>query len=178
MAVINLQPDLFALCLLLIAASISDVRTNKIPNLLVLCGLVGAILFHGFSPLGHGIAHALGGGGIGLLALLPLYAIGTMGAGDVKLMAMVGAFIGPLAIVGAIVGSFVAGGVLALAAAAYKGKLHALYNNVVFLLLHTHFSSNSLDKSDRQPTFSSVGNLPYALAITAGTMLQLVLTQA
>ena len=46
---------------------------------------------------------SLAGMGVGLISLLPLYAIGGMGAGDVKLMAGLGAWMGPWLTLGAFV---------------------------------------------------------------------------
>ncbi len=59
---------------------------------------------------------------MGLLLLLPLYAIGGMGAGDVKLLAGVGAWIGPSLTVGAFATSAIVGGVMALAMIAWSGQ--------------------------------------------------------
>ena len=81
---------------LLLIAAVSDYRTRRIPNELVLAGaaagLLGNTLFSTL-PL-DGFVTALQGLATGLAAFLPLYLLRLMGAGDVKLMAMVGAFLG------------------------------------------------------------------------------------
>src|SRR5262245_23535685 len=107
---------------LLAWAVASDVRSRRIPNKLVVAGLLaglalqatvtpGAGLFS--EPFGAlGLLKASAGMALGLVLLLPMYALGAMGAGDVKLMAMLGAFLGPLDILGAGLSSVLAGGLL------------------------------------------------------------------
>ena len=72
---------------------------------------------------GQVLLWSLGGAALGLALLLPLYAIGGMGAGDVKLLAGVGAWIGPVLIWGAFVCSALVGGVMALAMVVWSGEL-------------------------------------------------------
>lgn len=101
---------------MLAAATAVDLRAHRIPNLISLGGLLAALLL---AATGYGavtIVPALTGMAIGFFLLLPLYAKGAMGAGDVKLMAAVGAFLGgPALALGAVAGTFIAGGVLGLA---------------------------------------------------------------
>ncbi|HEX9143437.1 MAG TPA: A24 family peptidase, partial [Candidatus Binatia bacterium] len=93
------------LCILLFLAVLHDVRTRRIPNRLVFPGAVIGLALNTILPPGTGFfaepsgavgfLASLGGAGIGVAILLPMYAFGALGAGDVKLMAMVGAFLGP-----------------------------------------------------------------------------------
>src|ERR1700751_5852906 len=79
----------------LIEAAIIDGRSLRVPNWLTYHFLLGGLVFafaRGGSPL---LFYSLAGALVGLFSLLPLYAIGGMGAGDVKLMAGLGAWIGP-----------------------------------------------------------------------------------
>ena len=95
----------FLLCALLALAVWHDVLTRRIPNWLVLSGMLMGLALNSILPSGAGFFSdpsgaigfllALEGAALGLAMLLPLYAFGAMGAGDVKLMAMVGAFLGP-----------------------------------------------------------------------------------
>lgn len=85
-----------------LTAAVCDYRSKKIPNRLTVPGFLAAILFHcvtgffdaGWSGLGGGLLHALGGFGVGFGILLVLWLIGGGGAGDVKLMGAVGAWLG------------------------------------------------------------------------------------
>jgi prepilin peptidase CpaA len=78
-----------------VAAAGFDVRTHRIPNWLVLLGAVTCIAGQMIQPalLGFGSAGALKGIAVGFAILLPLYLLRATGAGDVKLMAMVGAYL-------------------------------------------------------------------------------------
>jgi prepilin peptidase CpaA len=111
-----------ALSLGLAAAVVTDVRTRRIPN-----WLTGAIAAGGFGlAFGGGSvtpAQAALGLGLGLALMLPGHVIGATGAGDVKLMAAVGAFLGPGLVFRAFLYSALAGGVIALAVAAHRGLL-------------------------------------------------------
>jgi prepilin peptidase CpaA len=72
------------------------VRSYRIPNWLTGFGLLAGLLLSVWNvrhPM-QALMLAFGGVALGLFALLPLYLIRVLGAGDVKLMAMVGAFLG------------------------------------------------------------------------------------
>ena len=79
----------------LIEAAIIDGRSLRVPNWLTYHFLAGGLIFafmRGGSPF---LLSSLAGAAVGLLTLLPLYSIGGMGAGDVKLMAGLAAWVGP-----------------------------------------------------------------------------------
>lgn len=114
---------LATLALLLALATASDLRARRIPNRLILCGLAKAGLLHAsamwlhLSPMAG--AHwwsPLAGLLVGSAMLLPVHLLGGMGAGDVKLMAMAGAFVGAREAAWAALYALAAGG-LACAAA-------------------------------------------------------------
>ena len=70
-------------------------------------------------------AASLAGLVLGLLLMLPGYGLGATGAGDVKLMAAVGALVGPSLVVSAFLFTSLAGGVLALIVAMQRKRLAA-----------------------------------------------------
>jgi len=156
-----------ALSLGLAAAVVTDVRTRRIPN-----WLTGAIA-------GAGFGLAFGGGGVtplqallglttGLLLMLPGHVIGATGAGDVKLMAAVGTFLGPGLAFRAFLYSALAGGVMALAIATRRG-----------LLADTVFGTSGLMTSPASTRDTIVaparGNrFAYGPAIAAGTFISLL----
>lgn len=168
------------ICLLAIAAW-SDFKARRIPNWLVLSGVVAGLIANGFLPAGLGLNNAFAPGGIGWLAalqgmglglavLLPLYLLRAMGAGDVKLMGMVGAFLGPVHVQGAILFTFLAGGLIALILALRSGMLKRLIQNIKFILMGgiVKMSVGQLPVMDDLPL--SVGKLPYGVAIAMGTL--------
>lgn len=173
---------------LLAYACWSDARERRIPNQLVLAGALAGIAVNTFSasgsglfgadPGGLGFLSALGGCAIGLCLLLPLYLLRAMGAGDVKLMAMSGSFLGHMAIRDAVLMTFIAGGILALLVALRHGILRSMLANVRIMLTNTMMTAMTGQgaRIDPPPT-PSLATLPYAFAIAAGTWLQIFLEQ-
>lgn len=160
--------------LLLFVAVWQDYRGYCIKNSLVFSGALLGILLNTFLPTGIGLLESFVGWGIGLLLLLPLYLLRMMGAGDVKLMAMVGAFVGSSNIFGVFLYTLIAGGVLALVVSLQRGVLRRLMDNLtlMFLLALSINKSRSLkgnfSVSEEAP--DSVGKLPYGIAIAVGTV--------
>jgi prepilin peptidase CpaA len=99
----------------LVEAAIIDGRQLRVPNWLTFHFVAGGLIFAGFAGGREMLLWSLAGMGVGLISLLPLYAIGGMGAGDVKLMAGLGAWIGPSLTLGAFVSSALVGGVFGVA---------------------------------------------------------------
>lgn len=94
---------LAAFVLFLLAVMASDFARRRVPNSLVLAGAAGAIaaLLLDQQPFGLGWQQALAGGGATFGALLLVYALGIMGAGDVKFAGALGLWTGlaPLAFI-------------------------------------------------------------------------------
>lgn len=171
---------LLLLCTLLALAVWQDVRTRRIPNFLVFSGALAGLLLNAALPSGAGLLlepfgaigllPAVGGLVLGLALLLPLYALGAMGAGDVKLMAMLGAFVGPAAITGIVVLTLLSGGVLALLVALFQGTLSTMLRNTWQLMLHSLFGALAGDSARIAAPATPSGKLPYAVAIAAGAL--------
>lgn len=167
------------LILLLGLTLASDIAARRIPNAFVLAGLTAGIACnfpapHGtglfLSGSGIGVAGALLGAAAGLAVMLPLYLCRAMGAGDAKLMAAVGAFLGPLQVTGAALLTFAAGGLLSLTAALCSRSLPRVLTNLKLMgWVMASGRQASLSLQDIRTT----GRLPYAIAIAAGTALQL-----
>jgi prepilin peptidase CpaA len=90
---------------ILVAAAIGDLRTRRIPNKLVaVLALLGIAYSVARAPVVPGLSQAGGGVLAGLACWLPFYLMGWLGAGDVKLYAAAGAWLGPArAVEGALV---------------------------------------------------------------------------
>lgn len=69
----------------------------------------------------------------GALVFFPLFALGGMGAGDVKLLAALGAWLGPIPVLWIALYSSLAGGVLGLVVAASRGYLRTAFTNIWML---------------------------------------------
>ncbi len=107
----------------LIAATVVDLRTRRIPNVLTGTMAASGLALAAFGFTKFSVGAALLGCVIGLVLMLPGHVLGATGAGDVKLMAAVGSLLGPLATVNAVLFSAVAGGVLAVIVAVQRKRL-------------------------------------------------------
>jgi prepilin peptidase CpaA len=120
----------------LILACISDVRTRRIPNVLTFSAMAAAVVFHlatgGLSAAGWSIA----GGLLGIALFLPMFLLRGMGAGDVKLLAAVGAWLGPSQVAAVALAASLAGGVMAIAVALAQGYLKTAFRNLWTLLMY------------------------------------------
>jgi prepilin peptidase CpaA len=79
-----------------LVAGVWDLRYKRIPNWLNVSALALGFILNSILFSAHGFLLALLGLGCSLLVYLPLYLLRAMGAGDVKLMAAVGAIVGPV----------------------------------------------------------------------------------
>lgn len=161
-----------ALAAMLAAAVATDVASHRIPNRVVAAGLAAAFALS-LLPGGTGIGSAAAGMGIGFTMFLPLYVLRATGAGDVKLMAAVGAFAGWPAAFSITIFVLVAGGVLSLAWALRRGILRSVASNLrtAFYLGASRIAAGHLPAANEFPV--SAQRVPYALAIATGTALYL-----
>lgn len=156
--------------LLLITATVFDFRIQKIPNLLTFSGCLAGILLSSFlaESASQGLMSALAGVALALVLFLPIYAFGKFGAGDVKLLAMVGAFIGPLGLAWASVFTLIAGGILALVWLVRDlGPRAFMYKTIGFFSL---LRMGGADVANASGSSAMKQDLPYAAAIGAGSL--------
>lgn len=161
--------------LLLLAAHLAgavywDIRERRIPNSIVLSGLIVALAFHaavsGLPGLGMAVAGAL----TGLLVLLPINLLRLMGAGDVKLMAMAGAFgASPLASLWMVLYTLLAGGLLVLLYAA-RGRVREKLALNLFIMLKLGPAELGTGKEGDAGKLQTAAKLPYAVAIAVGSL--------
>lgn len=167
------------LVVLLMLAAFIDVRTYRIPNWLTVGGAIvglalgAAVQWRLLGPLWafDGLLWSLGGLAAGLALMLPMYALRVMGAGDVKLMAMAGAFLGLGQVVPAVLCVFVAGGVLAVGYALWRRAFGRMTANVADIVQSMAFAA----MVGHRPVGAigarlSVGSLPYGVSICGGTV--------
>jgi prepilin peptidase CpaA len=119
-----------------VAAAGWDVATRRIPNALTFGAALAAFAAHAWTGGWPGAAQALAGWAAGVALFFPVFALGGMGAGDVKLLGAVGAWLGPLAAVWVALYSGIAGGVLGVIVALCSGYLGQAITNVSSLLMY------------------------------------------
>jgi prepilin peptidase CpaA len=109
----------------LAAATAIDLKSRRIPNELTAAMAVSGLALAATGVSGMTTAASLAGLVLGLLLMLPGYGLGATGAGDVKLMAAVGAIVGPPLVLMAFLCTCLAGGVLAVIVAVRRKRLAA-----------------------------------------------------
>lgn len=151
-------------------ATLWDISTNRIPNLITLPAIVLGILLNTYYSGLTGLGDALAGSVVGILLLIIPFAFGGMGGGDVKLLAAVGALNGLLMVMYTFLYSAVAGGVIALVVALFKGKLYPVLFNIfwAFRNFPIEIFRGGQQKS-LMPITSDIW-YPYGLAIFIGTI--------
>jgi prepilin peptidase CpaA len=148
-------------------AALTDVKSARIPNALTVLGAITGLIAHGVLPGGAGALSSLAGTGAGLAVFFPIFALGGLGGGDVKLMAAIGAWMGWPAILSVALYTALAGGVLAVGVALARGYLGEALDNLRGLVRFWMIAGVRTEPSltlahGRGP------RLPYALPIFAG----------
>ena len=149
-------------------ATFTDLRSRRIPNWLVLpyllAGLAVSSWLHGW----HGAGQSLEGAGLALLIYGFLFWMGGMGAGDVKLCAAIGAWIGPSQLLISLVFTGLAGGAMVLSWALCGGFLKELF-------LHTgDLAFGSKERGEVVLSNPLRRKMPYAPAIAVGTLISFI----
>lgn len=155
----------------LVEAAVIDGWKLKVPNWLTFHMVLGGLGYATYVGGSAGLLWALAGAAVGLALLLPLHAIGGMGAGDVKLLAGVGAWMGPSLTLGAFAASAVVGGVMAVAMVAWSGQFikHWVQFQVIGHEILTVRNPERLSEiaAARKP---SMMLLPYGIPIAVGSI--------
>jgi len=146
----------------LAVATATDLRARRIPNALSVGTFIAGFVLAAFAGL-EGVTSSAQGAGLALAMLLPLYVFRGLGAGDVKLMAAIGALKGPEFVLFTFAWAAVFGGGMALVGLLRSRKL-------VLALFHL-WQFKFFPRPDG--TFITAGRMPYAPAIALGAMLTL-----
>lgn len=155
-----------------IAAVLWDMHTRRIPNVLTFGAALAGIVMHGYVAGPSGVMWALTGWAVGAAIFFPVFALGGMGAGDIKLLGAVGAWLGPMPALLVALYSGIAGGVMAVFVAALSGYLRKAFTNIWLLLMHWRVSGIR-PAPDLMLTTQRGPRLAYALPVLAGLMVTL-----
>jgi len=150
---------------LLVIACVTDVRWRRIPNALVLTlALTGFAFSVWVEPWLVGLGRAMSGLALGFVIWIVFYVIGAIGAGDVKLFAAAGAWLGPAATWRAALVGAAIGGVLAIAMLVRERRARQGLENVM-----ASISTRSL--AVLAPGASNSRQLPYGVALACGALI-------
>jgi prepilin peptidase CpaA len=157
--------------LVLIVAAWIDGRKLKVPNWLTFPLILSGWAVSGYLFGWSGLYSSLLGTAVGLGLLLPAYAIGGMGAGDVKLLAGVGAWIGMAHTFWAFVLTVVIGAILAVAMVAARGAwgkhIRQFFAILFEILIVRNPEKLAALAAERKPKMLL---LPYGIPIAIGTI--------
>ena len=160
----------------LVVAAVIDGYKLKVPNWLTFPMIVSGWLYSATSVAGYpwweGLMYSLLGTIVGLALLMPAYAIGGMGAGDVKLLAGIGAWVWSTTTLWAFAISAIVGGVIAVAMVLFR-RGWAKHRDQFLLIVNevlTIRDPNKLSEiaAERKP---SMLLLPYGIPIAIGAIL-------
>jgi prepilin peptidase CpaA len=154
------------------AACITDVTTRKIPNVLTFGAAAAALFVRGTLFGTAGLIDAGVGWVTGFMILFPLFFVRGLGAGDVKLVAALGAWVGPSEAVWLALYASICGGLVGLGYAVARGYLRTALSNLMVIGNHWRTTGFrpvpglTLENAERP-------KLPYAIPILLGTVVTL-----
>ena len=151
----------------------TDIKYRKIFNAVTLPGMLIAFAYHGMTGGTEGILFSLkglllGGG----LFLLP-FIMGGLGAGDVKLLATVGALKGPHFVLQVFLTTALIGGLITGVILAKEGRLLSTLKRMFLSLFYFLFSKTKMSYLNHRH-IEAEGSFPYGLAIALGTLFSIL----
>lgn len=162
------------LLLFVTAAGIYDLRERRIPNWLSLGGLSAAFGLNLVLHQVSGFWQSLGGLVLAFVIYFCLYWLRAMGAGDVKMMAAVGAIVGPRNWIVIFLFSALIGGLLGIVLVLWRGRVRRTVSNLGYLIYElVHLRPPHLRREELD--VSKGFGLPHAVSVALGSVAFLVL---
>lgn len=170
------------IAVVLVAATIAawtDLRRFRVYNALTVPLALSGLVYHIWMEGGPGLATSLGGLLLGFGLLIVPYICRLMGAGDVKLMSGIGAWLGPGLLLQVFAATSLVAGLVALVMMAYRGKLRESWVTLQVIwmrlaVLGTHFGQDDLLESALHAPDRRLRALPFAAAVPFGVLAVLV----
>jgi prepilin peptidase CpaA len=161
--------------LLSVVMAVGDWRTRRIPNYLTFGGALAGIVFQTVVVGWTGLVQALLGLILGLVLLLLPYILGGMGAGDVKALAALGAWLGPNGCFSVFCYMGVAGGIMSLGVLIWNGTLWTYLRKGWVLLQNLILCrGQKIVLETLTPGPAQTPGLPYGVAISVGMVVYLL----
>lgn len=160
-------------------ATATDLRWRRIPNWLVLPFLIAGFAVSGWFHGWDGIGQSAEGMALGLFVFGLIFWVGGMGAGDVKLCAAIGAWVGPQQMLMALIFISLAGGLMAIVWSVVGGFAGELFQETGNLVLGgrkakavaADAGTNACPAEKTEAVIPKRRKMPYAPAIAIGTLL-------
>jgi prepilin peptidase CpaA len=161
--------------LLSVVMAVGDWRTRRIPNYLTFGGALAGLVFQTAVFGWAGLAQALLGLLVGMALLLLPYILGGMGAGDVKALAALGAWLGPKGCFSLFCYMGLAGGLMSLGVLIWQGILWSYLRNGLVLLHNLVLCRGQrILLETLTPGKNQTPGLPYGVAIALGMVAYLI----
>src|SRR6266851_5227366 len=164
----------FVVTVLAIGGAGWDLSTRRVPNVLTFGAAAVAVVYFAVAGGTAGATWSALGWATGLALFLPLFAVGALGAGDVKLLAAFGAWLGPAGALWSALLAAILGGVMALGVAAVNGYLTQAFRNL-YLILGVWRAAGPRPVEGLTLDDAPGPRLAGALPIAAGALLALLL---
>ena len=162
--------EVVLVCIVVIAG-IWDLRYRRIPNWLTLSAIALGFILNTLLFSWHGFLLALLGFGCSLLVYLPLYLLRAMGAGDVKLMAAVGAIAGPVNWLYIFLFTALLGGVISLVYVVSRKRFHQTFLNMSVVVTElAHIRMPATREASLDVHHSEALRLPHGAVIALGAI--------
>ena len=161
-----------ALTLFLIGVGTVDWKIHRIPNYLTVTAAASGVALNGLAVGPAGLLLSIEGLAVGLGMFLPLFVGRGFGAGDVKAMAAVGAFVGPRSAFFAVLWTLVAGlvaGLFVLARTGGLSRARELLHRWLFQV-YALYAGGSFMPAPLAPQDPAARRFPYGIAIAIGTL--------
>ena len=164
--------SLGALVVIVFVAAWTDWTTWRIPNWLVAGGAAAALMLATFAPDGIGLRLCLLGAIVGFGVFLPLYLAKGMGAGDVKLMTVIGMYVGPWPAIDIALLTCLIGGAWAVVAIELKKEVGLLSWLVLQCRVRVRHRAVLQEAMVQQVASGRVSGhvIPYGVVIALGTL--------
>lgn len=161
-----------AVAITVLVAAWTDWTSWRISNALVAGSAVAAMMIAVFSLNGIGFAACFFGGLVGMAIFMPLYLLGAMGAGDVKLMGAIGLHVGVSTVVNIALVSALIGGVWAIVLMDWRKGTGFFSWLVMNIQAKTKPWLRSVPSQPPEPKIlaRNAGMIPYGVVIAIGTL--------
>jgi prepilin peptidase CpaA len=170
-----LQMKIVLLFMFLFVALYSDTKMRKIKNNLIITFVFSGILINIGEQGWAGLLLSLKGIVLPIFLLILFFKLKMLGAGDIKLFSGIGAYMGPVFLLEAMLYSFLAGGIIATFLIIIRKNARQRFT-YLFTYIKTCFISFSLLPYGRSGN-NNGAKFPFAWAVISGVGLQLLLNE-